>query len=89
MLGSAPNPAARSTRIAFALPSSEAGAATLRVYDSMGRAVRSLGGSFAPGRNEVAWDLRNGNGTRVAPGVYFARLKTATRELTQRLVVIP
>jgi DNA-binding beta-propeller fold protein YncE len=89
MLGSAPNPAARSTRIAFALPSSEAAQATLRVYDSMGRAVRSLGGSFAAGRNEVAWDLRSGGGTRVAPGVYFARLKTATRELSQRLVVIP
>jgi hypothetical protein len=89
MLGSAPNPASRSTRIAFALPSSEAGQATLRVYDSMGRAVRALGGTFAAGRNEVAWDLRADGGTRVAPGVYFARLKTGTRELSQRLVVIP
>lgn len=89
MLGSAPNPAARSTRIAFALPSAEAAQATLKVFDSQGRMVRSLGGSFAAGRNEVAWDLRTDDGARVAAGVYFARVKTATRELSQRLVVIP
>lgn len=89
MLGSSPNPAARSARIAFALPAADAGQATLRVYDSMGRSVRTLGGTFAAGRNEVAWDLQAGNGARVAPGVYFARLKTGTRELSQRLVVIP
>jgi len=89
MLGSAPNPAARSARIAFALPSAEAGGATLRVYDSMGRAVRTLGSTFAAGRNEVTWDLRGDGGARVAPGVYFARLVAGKRELSQRLVVIP
>ncbi|MCC6348268.1 MAG: T9SS type A sorting domain-containing protein [Candidatus Eisenbacteria bacterium] len=88
MLGSSPNPAARSARIAFALPAGS-GAASLRVYDSMGRAVRSLGSSFASGRNEVTWDLRSDRGGRVAPGVYFARLTTDGRELSQRLVVIP
>lgn len=89
MLGSAPNPAARSTRIVFALPAADAGQATLRVYDSMGRAVRTLGSAFAAGRNEVTWDLRGDHGTRVAPGVYFARLAIGKRELSQRLVVIP
>lgn len=89
MLGSAPNPAARSTRIVFALPAADAGQATLRVYDSMGRAVRTFGSAFAAGRNEVTWDLRGDHGTRVAPGVYFARLAIGKRELSQRLVVIP
>lgn len=88
LLGSAPNPAARSTRIAFALPAG-GGAAQLDVHDAQGRVVRSLGGSFAPGRNEVTWDLRSGGGARVAPGVYFVRLRAAGRELTQNLVVVP
>lgn len=90
MLGSSPNPAQRSARIAFALPAADAGTATLRVYDSMGRAVRTLGSTFASGRNEVTWDLRAEAGARVAPGVYFARLSLAgKRELSQRMVVIP
>jgi DNA-binding beta-propeller fold protein YncE len=89
LLGSWPNPAARSARIAFALPAADAAQATLRVYDSMGRSVRTLGSGFAAGRNEVTWDLRESQGTRVAPGVYFARLVIGKRELSQRLVVIP
>lgn len=88
MLGSSPNPAARSARIAFALPAG-AGFATLRIFDSMGRSVRTLGSTFAAGRNEVTWDLRGDHGSRVAPGVYFAHLSTDGRELSQRLVVIP
>jgi len=89
MLGSSPNPAARSARIAFALPAAGGGDATLRVYDSMGRAVRTLGSAFAAGRNEVTWDLRGEHGSRVAPGVYFARLAFGGRDLAQRLVVVP
>lgn len=89
MLGSAPNPAARYARIAFALPAADAGQATLRVFDSMGRSVRALGSAFAAGRNEVTWDLRADQGSRVAPGVYFARLSIGRRDLSQRLVVIP
>lgn len=89
MLGSAPNPAVRAARIVFALPAADAPNATLRVYDSMGRSVRSLGSGFAAGRNEVSWDLRADRGARVAPGVYFARLSLGARELSQRLVVIP
>ena len=89
MLGSWPTPAARSARIAFALPAADADRATLRLYDSMGRVVRTLGSSFAAGRNEVTWDLRSSGGQRVAPGVYFARLAIGKRELSQRVVVIP
>jgi hypothetical protein len=86
MLGSAPNPAGTSTRIAFALPAG-AGPVTLRVYDSQGRLARTLDAAFAPGRNEVVWDLRGDGGGRVAPGVYFARVHAGPRTLSQRLVV--
>ena len=55
----------------------------------MGRVVRTLGTTFAAGRNEVTWDLRGSHGERVAPGVYFARLAIHKRELSQRVVVIP
>lgn len=89
MLGTWPSPASRSARIAFALPAADASRATLRLYDSMGRAVRSLGSSFAAGRNEVTWDLKGLRGERVAPGVYFARLAIGKKELSQRVVVVP
>ena len=67
----------------------DAGKASLRVYDSMGRVVRTLGTTFAAGRNEVTWDLRGSRGERVSPGVYFARLAIGKREWSQRVVVIP
>jgi flagellar hook assembly protein FlgD len=89
MLGAWPSPAQRSTRIAFALPAADAGKATLRLYDSMGREVRTLGTTFAAGRNEVTWDLRGSRGERVSAGVYFARLAIGKREWSQRVVVIP
>ena len=89
MLGTWPSPAKRSARIAFALPAADASSATLRLYDSMGRMVRTLGTTFAAGRNEVTWDLRGSRGERVSPGVYFARLAIGKREWSQRVVVIP
>ncbi len=87
MLGSWPNPVRAATRIAFVLPSSTDGA-TLRVYDASGRAVRRFAQPFGAGRNEVVWDGTDDAGTRVAPGVYFTKLRTGTRELSQRLVVV-
>ena len=43
---------------------------------------------FAPGRNEVVWDGSGDRGARVAPGVYFLRLRSGDSELTQRLVLV-
>jgi endonuclease I len=82
---SAPNPAARSATIRFALPA--AADVRLSVYDAAGRLVRVLAeGPFAPGEHEVSWDGRDAAGRPVASGVYFLRLTgpgvAASRKLT-------
>ena len=88
LLGGWPNPTVASTRIDFALPRDGGAGVTLRVYDSVGRIVRRFPESFSPGRNEVVWDGADDRGSRVSPGVYFVRLRTGARELSQRLVLV-
>ena len=87
LLRNVPNPFEQGTAIQFRLP--ESGAFSLRVYDVAGRLVRVLdGGRAAAGPREVAWDGRDDAGTPVASGVYFARLETATRVESRRMVLL-
>ncbi len=59
-----PNPAR--TRVTFVLPAT-APAARVRVLDARGRLVRSLESSAG----RAQWDLRDGAGRAVGPGVYW------------------
>ncbi len=88
LIGGTPNPIVASTRIAFVLPQAGAANASLKLYDSAGRVVRRFNEAFTPGRNEVVWDGAGERGARMAPGVYFVRLRDRDRELTQRLVLV-
>ena len=88
LLGGTPNPIVAFTRIAFVLPRDGGTGSTLKLYDSAGRMVRRFAEPFSPGRNEVVWDGSSDRGNRVAPGVYFIRLRSGERELTQRLVLV-
>jgi DNA-binding beta-propeller fold protein YncE len=87
LLGSSPNPATASTRIAFVLPAGAADA-SLDVYDAAGRLVRSLGQRFAAGRNEVMWNGTNADGAAVPAGIYFYKLRAGGQELTRKLVMV-
>ena len=85
--GATPNPVRAGARFAFELPA--AGTASLVVYDLSGRVVRDLAtGWFGAGPNDVPWDGRATDGTRLAPGAYIARLQTANASLTRRFVVL-
>jgi flagellar hook capping protein FlgD len=54
-----------------------AGLQELTVCDLLGRVVRRLGsGWFDAGRREGHWDGRDDSGARVAPGIYYAQLRT-------------
>lgn len=80
-----PNPASGLTRLQYTLPGE--GRVTLRIYGLRGEVVRTLvDGSRSAGVNSAAWDGRDGDGRSVAAGVYFVRLETFGRTLTQRLV---
>jgi hypothetical protein len=87
LLGHWPNPVAGASRIAFVLPQ-QSSRVKLELFDSSGRIVRRFAEPWAAGRNEVVWDGTDDRGSRVAPGVYFYKLRAGERELTQRMVVV-
>ena len=83
-----PNPFARTTSIAFAMPA-EVGGGSLEVFDALGRQVRVLArGAMAVGRHAVTWDGRDSRGARVPSGVYFYRLTAGTYQEEKKMVVL-
>jgi hypothetical protein len=86
-----PNPTGGRARFSFTLPASAAGEAPahLVVYAADGRRVRRLvDDPLSPGIHEVTWDLRAEDGSRVAAGVYFARLEWAGQRLDRKIAVV-
>ena len=95
LLSAEPNPSQGDVTIAFRVPttteSQDGGVdtATIEVFDAAGRRVRSLAnGIVDPGIHEVRWNGLDDSGTRVAPGVYFTRLRAGAVELSKKLVLI-
>ena len=87
LAGNYPNPFNPKTEIRFTLAA--AGAATLRVFDTQGRLVRTLvDGPLAAGEQRVVWDGADGDGHRAASGVYFYRLEAEGRSATRRMVLL-
>jgi aminopeptidase N len=84
-----PNPFNPSTVIAFDVPDDLRGEdLRLEIFDIRGRLVRVLlSGTAVPGRNEVAWDGRDGQGAALASGAYFYRLRIADRTEVRRMVL--
>ncbi|MBP8137018.1 MAG: hypothetical protein KAY61_02340 [Candidatus Eisenbacteria bacterium] len=82
-----PNPARGAAQFAFTLPA--AGAARLALFDAQGRHVRTLVEGVQPaGARQAAWDLRDGAGHRVAPGLYLARLESGGVTRMQRIAIV-
>lgn len=76
----APNPFTASTRIEFSLPAS--GLVELCVYDVEGRRVELLAdGQFPAGRHRAEW-----RASRIAPGIYFCRLRAGGAVATRRML---
>jgi hypothetical protein len=83
-----PNPFSQLTLIRFDLP--EASPIRLRVYDTRGRAVKTLIDEplKSAGRHIAYWDGTGDEGRALAPGVYFYRIETGQDSRTQRTVLI-
>ncbi|MCC6963892.1 MAG: T9SS type A sorting domain-containing protein [candidate division Zixibacteria bacterium] len=70
-----PNPFNPDTKIAYSLP--KASAVSVRIYNVMGQAVRTLvDGAQTAGYHEVIWNGRDESGNLAASGVYFYRFET-------------
>jgi hypothetical protein len=84
-LVASPNPAAGAMLLALELPT--AGDVTVEVFDLSGRRVAvAHRGWLAAGRHPLAWDGRDADGRRAAPGVYLARAHSGGTTVTTRFV---
>lgn len=82
-----PNPFNAGTNIRFDLTSE--GWAELSVYDLLGRKVAVLLNEFLPaGSHLVTWDGRSGDGSLMATGVYFYRLKAVDFDDTKKMLLV-
>ena len=82
-----PNPFNPATRISFDLAQREN--VKVSVYDVSGRLVNTLfEGELGIGPHSVPWDGTAKDGARVASGVYFYVLRTATGEVARRRMVL-
>jgi len=80
-----PNPAHRRVTVRFAVPD-DAGAeddVRLRLYDVLGRVVRTAVAGSKPGRTETQLSVSD-----LSSGVYFLRLRADGRAKTRRLTVV-
>ena len=86
-LAAAPNPLRARTTLTYSLPAP--GRVRLAIYDLGGRRVATLADGVEPAGTHVReWSARGAGGTRVAPGVYLARLDAAGVRRTRAVVVI-
>jgi hypothetical protein len=82
-----PNPTAGAGNLRYYLP--QLAVVTASVFDAAGRRVRVLeSGSRARGWHRLDWDGIDDRGRRVASGVYFVRLKTATEVYSRKVTVV-
>jgi hypothetical protein len=79
-------PSVTKTASTLRLARGPAAAATIAIFDVAGRSVRQL--ELAAGQQQAHWDGRDQQGTPVADGVYFARLREAGEERTARIVML-
>ena len=82
----APSPASVSCAFEFGL--SRDGRVRLELFDLAGRRLRALrDGNETAGVHRAAWDLRDGRGRRVGPGIYWARFSAEGRTIARRFTV--
>jgi hypothetical protein len=83
----APNPFNPRTTMRFTL--SNAGHATLAIYDARGmEVVQLVDESLAAGAHTIDWDGRDAHGAAMPSGTYFCRLETAAGVQTRKAALI-
>ena len=84
---SRPNPFNPTTTIAYDLPSAEQ--VVLRIYDTLGRQVRTLiNERQVAGFHEVVWDGRNQEGRLTGSGIYFYTLTAGDFAQSRKMTLL-
>ena len=82
-----PNPFNPTTSIKFSLPATEK--VSLKVYDMMGRQVKTLVNSvMTAGTHEVTWDGKDNNGNSLASGTYMYILQAGNHKLVRKMTLL-
>ncbi len=82
-----PNPFNPSTTISYTLP--EESFVTLRIYDLLGKEVRTLVDDFeTAGVKSVRWDGKDDFGREVAAGLYLYRLEAENFAQAKKLAFV-
>jgi hypothetical protein len=86
LLGTAPNPVRGRVSVRYALPAAtvrNGSAVRMRLYNVLGRRVRSIKTTTEPGRHEQRLEV-----SRLPSGVYFLRLAAGGQMVTRKLTVV-
>src|SRR5262249_19221540 len=85
-----PSPASRYATVEYAIPFARRGEElSVSVYDVFGRRIRTLIREPAKaGRFTAKWDLSTETRGRVAPGIYFLRIRLGEEGLSRGVAVI-
>lgn len=82
-----PNPFNPETVIRFSLPQDSR--VSLRVYNVLGQVVNTLVDEMLPaGNHSVSWDGKSEQGSDVASGVYFYRIKAGNHESIMKMTLL-
>jgi len=82
-----PNPFNPTTTIGFSVPDN--GHVRLKIYDILGRHVRTLvDGTYPAGNYNVMWDATDQNGNAVSAGVYFYTIQAGNHHATKRMLLL-
>jgi hypothetical protein len=82
-----PNPFNSSTIIDYEMM--KEGNVTLKIYDILGKEVRTLVNTLQkPGNYRAIWDGKNNQGKEVASGIYFYLLKAGERKEGRKMLLI-
>ncbi|MCX6150175.1 MAG: T9SS type A sorting domain-containing protein, partial [Ignavibacteriales bacterium] len=82
-----PNPFNPTTTISFTLPSD--GRVTIKVYDMLGREVKTLVNDFkSTGSYSIIWDSKDNYSNEVSSGIYFYNIKFKDNSVTKKMLLV-
>lgn len=82
-----PNPFNPTTTVSLYLPSDAA--VKVEIYNILGRVVKTLADDyFSAGTHEFQWNGTDGNGNKVASGIYFYRVESGSYSQAKKMLLM-
>lgn len=89
LLGNSPNPFNPETTIRFDLPKGFQGPMTLKIYNLLGKEIKTLMDEIGKGRRySIKWDGRDNQSSQVPSGVYIYRLQAGRFNDSNKMLLL-